>query len=246
MTDTPPAPKRRRGRPRRNERIVECRVLPPAGSDPRVDLAIASIPEDALDTSKHYNPEVHLPIARELAAEGVSLATIAAKCGVSSTTLISWRKEFPELQAAIDEGRQVLIANVEVNGLYRSCVGYFVEKTERMFDGDRYDAAGNEKVPISTKVVKEWVKPDSRLIIFALCNNAPDIWQDTPTKDNGKDKERTAVTPDAKNLLAERLKKLAEGTGQVSLTETTRRVDFTVDGGADSSPPVRLEDLGQG
>lgn len=44
---------------------------------------------------------------REMAANGFRWVSIAAGLGVTPKTLRNWREEFPELQDAYDEGREV-------------------------------------------------------------------------------------------------------------------------------------------
>lgn len=56
-------------------------------------------------TRRKLIPEL-IPKARELAALGLPLASIAAALGIHRCTLTEWRAEEPDLAAAIDAGRQ--------------------------------------------------------------------------------------------------------------------------------------------
>ncbi len=70
-----------------------------------------------------YNAALYPSQAREMAAEGKTLAQIAKAFGVHDYTLFTWRQNNPDLNEAIKQGNRLADDRVE-EALYHRAVGY--------------------------------------------------------------------------------------------------------------------------
>lgn len=109
---------------------------------------------------------------RKWAEAGLSYKQIATNMGVSLTSLVTWRKESPLIERALDIGRQQ--ADIQVaNALFQSAVG----KTtiER-----RVETNTSVDGLVSTKevVTEREHKGETSAQIFWLKNRASDAWRD--------------------------------------------------------------------
>lgn len=75
-----------------------------------------------------YLPD-HEQLVRLIAAKGMSDSEIEVIYGLGTGTLAKWRKAYPGLNRAIDEGRTVADANV-LFALYKTAVGYDYEEDQ--------------------------------------------------------------------------------------------------------------------
>ena len=101
------------------------------------------------------------------ARDGLIDEQIAAKCGVSPSTLYDWKRRFPEISEALKKGKEVVDIEVE-NALLRRATGYdAVETIEEVSD----------KNGRSVKRVTRLVPGDVTAQIFWLTNRRPDKWR---------------------------------------------------------------------
>jgi transposase len=117
-----------------------------------------------------YDPERHPILARALAREGLTNIEIAKRMGVSRATLINWRRKYPEMLAALKEGKDVIDAQVE-SALLRRALGYEYEETEISIAED-----GKKK---RVKKVKKSLAPDVTAQIFWLKNRQKEKWRES-------------------------------------------------------------------
>lgn len=101
----------------------------------------------------------------------MTVRQIAAKLGVSKTTLYNYAQKHPELEAALAGGRAGLVDDLK-NAIKRRALGYdYEETTVKESDSDKN---GHE---IVTTTVKKHMPPDLGSIHLLLKNLDPD-WHD--------------------------------------------------------------------
>ena len=102
------------------------------------------------------------------ARDGLTDEEIAAKCGISRSTLAEWKKRYPDISDTLKRGKDIVDCEVE-NALLKRAVGYSTVETRVEYE------CGIEVKRIET--IKE-VPPDTTAQIFWLKNRRPDIWRD--------------------------------------------------------------------
>ena len=109
---------------------------------------------------------------KKWAENGLTMAQIAAKLGVSESTLYKYKAELPELQDAIKKGRLEAVREIE-NAMYRSAVGYTrkikqYQKVKRcIYENGKKEKEWEEMVEFE---VEEYYPPDNTAGIFLLKN----------------------------------------------------------------------------
>lgn len=106
------------------------------------------------------------------ARDGLTNEQVAAKCGVTGTTLYAWMNKYPEIAEALKRGKEVVDIEVE-NTLLKRALGY--DYVETMTE----TGPQGVKVRQTTKVVL----PDIAALIFWLKNRKPETWRDKPVDD---------------------------------------------------------------
>lgn len=127
------------------------------------------------------------------ARDGLTLQQIAKNCGVAKQTFYSWRAKFPELEKAMEQGKDSADREVE-NALYKSALGYTVKIVKpvktKVVD---YDPKTGKKIRETEiwKAVEEEIHVPAQVTaqIFWLKNRKPDQWREkndlTLTPTNG-------------------------------------------------------------
>lgn len=109
------------------------------------------------------------------ARDGKTNTEIAKECmGISVSLLLKWRKEHPEIEEAIKDGRQPIEVEIE-NAALKAAKGYWVEETDTQV---YLDKKGNQKEMVSKH--KRWIKPDAQLAQYILNNRKPDKYSARP------------------------------------------------------------------
>lgn len=126
-------------------------------------------PEDWLDDN-------HLIVLKGWARDGYSLADIARQMGLSPYMLMKWRKEYPEINAAINEAREVVDYKVE-NSLLKAALGYS-RKEVRITTIMRY----GKVVETQREVFHTEVSPNISAAQFWLTNRCRGKWAKDPDK----------------------------------------------------------------
>ena len=113
---------------------------------------------------------------KEWASQGLTDKEIAESIKVSTPTLWKWRKKYPEIDVAIEEGREPVIIDVE-NCFIASCKDRYVEevKTIKSPDGDITTITTNKFIPAKTGAM-----------IFFLKNRYPEKWREPVENANYK------------------------------------------------------------
>lgn len=104
------------------------------------------------------------------ARDGLIDEQLAAKMGISPSTLYDWKKKFPQLSESLKKGKEVVDIEVE-NALLKRALGYTY--TER-----RTEESEKEGVKVIETV--KHALPDTTAQIFWLKNRRPDKWRDKP------------------------------------------------------------------
>lgn len=113
----------------------------------------------------------------------MSVRQIAVKLGVSKTTLYKYATDRPELQAALDAGKNNLVEDLHC-AIKRRALGYeYEETTVKETDSDKN---GYEKV---TTTVKKHLPPDLGSIHLLLKNLDPDWHNDDKTTIKHRERE---------------------------------------------------------
>lgn len=104
--------------------------------------------------------------------KGLTNAEIFENLGVGDTAMAKYRRENPELELALKNGKSDADAQVE-NALFKSAVGYEIIETETV---TVTDDAGTEIVRVKTSLIH--IKANVASIIFYLKNRLSAEWQD--------------------------------------------------------------------
>ena len=98
------------------------------------------------------------------ARDGLTDEQIAARIGITTSTLYDWKNKYSEFSEALKRGKEVVDRLVE-NALLKRALGY--SYTEITYEGG-----------VETKRVVKEVVPDTTAQIFWLKNRKPEDWRD--------------------------------------------------------------------
>ena len=112
------------------------------------------------------------------ARDGLTDEQLAAKIGITATTLYDWKNKYPVISEALKRGKEVVDVEVE-NALLKRAMGYeYTEtRTETADDGT-----------VKTIVMQKTMPPDTTAQIFWLKNRRPAIWRDKQQVEHSTDK----------------------------------------------------------
>lgn len=112
------------------------------------------------------------------ARDGLTDEQLAAKIGITATTLYDWKKKYPVISEALKRGKEVVDVEVE-NALLKRAMGYeYTEtRTETSDDGT-----------VKTIVMQKTMPPDTTAQIFWLKNRRPAVWRDKQQVEHSTDK----------------------------------------------------------
>lgn len=112
------------------------------------------------------------------ARDGLTDEQLAAKIGITATTLYDWKSKYPVISEALKRGKEVVDVEVE-NALLKRAMGYdYIEtRTETAEDG-----------MTRTVVTQKSMPPDTTAQIFWLKNRRPAVWRDKQQVEHSTDK----------------------------------------------------------
>lgn len=113
----------------------------------------------------HIEPKLDEIIA--LRQKGETIEAIADTIGVSYSTIRKWANVHKALKEALEVSKTKLANNVK-KSLWKEAIGYEYEETETLIE-ESY--LGTKKKIIKRK---KYARPQSNLVIFALCNLLPE------------------------------------------------------------------------
>lgn len=126
---------------------------------------------------------------------GMTDEEIARQIGISRSTLIEWKKKYPQISKALLDGKDFADRLVE-DSLYKKAMGFYVfEQKAFKVKNIEYDASGkkiSEKEELQTAEERHYIEPDIKAIIFWLKNRKPEIWKEK-IEENSVDEEGSGV-----------------------------------------------------
>lgn len=119
-----------------------------------------------------YNPAYHDDWAWSLAIKGATNDEIAEAFGITVRTFIRWKQQFPSLDEAVTQGKDIADAKVE-KSLYQRAIGYTVTDTEKIVEHDPKDGSVR---PIRVKNTEKHIVPDTMACMYWLNNRKRTHW----------------------------------------------------------------------
>lgn len=124
-----------------------------------------------------YTSELGHSIAEDYGEGTGTIVEIMEKHGLSETTFYRWKEElteFWELLKKAEERRRGRKKEMALNGMKRLLEGYeVIEQTTQTEPLTDQDGRKQNRVK-SVKITKKHIPPSASMIIFTLCNVAPD------------------------------------------------------------------------
>ena len=122
------------------------------------------------------------------ARRGLDKQEIAHNMGINPSTLSHWLNDYPQIDQAIKNGKEITDIKVE-NSLVRSALGFDYEEVTRERvcrqvprldkDGNEIDGLFDEVYEMeTTKIVKKVQPPNPTSMIFYLKNKLPEYYRD--------------------------------------------------------------------
>lgn len=105
------------------------------------------------------------------ARDGYTMQDIANRIGITDKTLREWRKEYPEIQKAISNGKEIIDYKVE-NALLKSALGYKTKEV-KVTTIMRY----GKVVETQKEVTEKDQAPNVTACQVWLYNRCPDKWK---------------------------------------------------------------------
>lgn len=126
-----------------------------------------------------------LALLSGMARDGYTYQDIANRIGISQGTLIRWRREYPEINQALRQGREIVDYKVE-NALLKSALGYKTKEVEVITT-----LRGGVVVEQQRRTLTKEQPPNVSAIQVWLYNRLPDKWK--KNRDN-------LITPDEDDM----------------------------------------------
>jgi transposase-like protein len=145
-----------------------------------------------------YDPERFPAIAKALAEHGATQEEVAARLGITSRQLRTWRAQYPELRDAMDAGNDVFDTRVE-RALAERAIGFYETWEEEKFN----PVTGRKELLVH----REYYPPDTKAARIWLTNRKRNDWKNVP-KHEVETKRRSSDEILAR--IYERLAKLKE------------------------------------
>lgn len=131
------------------------------------------------------------------ARSGLTDAQIAAKMGISSSTLYQWQLDHPEISDAIKRGKKPVDDEVE-NTLLKSALGYEYEEIVT----EIIEAPNGEQRKKVSKI-KHYAQPSTTAQIFWLKNRRPDKWRDRQELAGSMNLTTSNIIEEVENIIQE-------------------------------------------
>ena len=114
-----------------------------------------------------------LLVIKGWARDGYTDQEIAKNIGVADSTFSEWKLKFPEIVAALKNGRKPVIVEIEDTFFEKKLKGYFIE--EEIVEITKHP---NNTKTEHRKKMKRWIPPDTTAMIFYLKCKKPQQYND--------------------------------------------------------------------
>lgn len=121
--------------------------------------------------AEEWLDEDSLLLLRSWVRDGMSYESIAERIGIATTTLFAWRKRFPEIEAALKQGKELVDYKVE-NALLKTALGYRTKESKVITL-----MRGGKVAEITRETVEKEVSPNVSAIKMWLNNRCNDKWK---------------------------------------------------------------------
>lgn len=129
-------------------------------------------------TAEQWLEEDNLMLLECWARDGYTFEDIANKIGIGRSTLVGWRKTYPEIEKALKAGREIIDYKVE-NALLKSALGYRTKEV-KVTTIIRYGKV--------VETIKETTEKDQAPNVSAaqcwLYNRLPNKWKNMNSRSN--------------------------------------------------------------
>lgn len=115
----------------------------------------------------------HLELLKGWARDGYTYEDIAVKIGICIATLNNWRKKYPEIDAALQSGREVIDYKVE-NALLKAALGYKAKDVKVVIETNRKNG---DVVSTIRETVERDIPPNVTACQVWLYNRLPEKWK---------------------------------------------------------------------
>lgn len=105
--------------------------------------------------------------------DGYTYQDIADKIGITTRTLSMWREKHPEINEALNKGREIVDYKVE-NALLKAALGYKAKETRVVIETDR---KRGDVVTTTRETLTRDVAPNVTACQVWLYNRLPDRWK---------------------------------------------------------------------
>ena len=105
--------------------------------------------------------------------DNYTLEDVANKIGITKVALWKWRKQYPQIDKALRQGKELTDYKVE-NALLRLALGGRTKETKVIFE---YDRMKGKMIEMRKEVLDKEVLPNAPAALAWLCNRQPDKWK---------------------------------------------------------------------
>lgn len=128
--------------------------------------------------AEQWLEEDNLMLLECWARDGYTFEDIANKIGIGRTTLVAWRKAYPEIEKALKAGREIVDYKVE-NALLKSALGYRTKEV-KVTTTIRY----GKVIETVKEVTEKEQAPNVSAIQCWLYNRTPKKWRNMNSRAN--------------------------------------------------------------
>ncbi|MFR9556104.1 MAG: hypothetical protein SNH99_01900 [Rikenellaceae bacterium] len=144
---------------------------------------------------KKYNDSIANTIFELLRTDTYTVAEVCRMVKIAPSTYYSWRSTIPSFLEGLKEAesaRNEVLAVAAERSLLKRLQGYTVmERCVVTIGTGKFDDTGKEIAKVKEiRDFEKYIQPDTRAIIFVLCNCNPKSWKEKLTNEiTGKDEK---------------------------------------------------------
>lgn len=115
----------------------------------------------------------HLMLLECWARDGIYYDEIAERIGISRTTLLQWRKKYPEINKALNTGKDIIDYKVE-NALLKAALGYTTQEIKVTIGKQ---VKNGQTFMITKETITKEIAPNVTAALAWLNNRKPEQWK---------------------------------------------------------------------